>query len=208
MSFLLDPNFAYVLLVLTIFLATLAVLVPGTGLLEAATLVVGALAGYAALNLPVNLWALAALGVGLAALIATLFIRRGQWLGLLISAGGLIGGSLFLFQAPTGGLAVHPILAFAASSLLGLYFWFGVRAGIRAWREQPPAHSLERVVGQIGEARTDIHREGTVYVAGEAWSARSPHLIPAGTRVRVIGREGFILLVEPAEEQPPSPVSS
>ena len=197
MGFLLDPNFAYILLILTIFLATLAVLVPGTGLLEAATLVVGALAGYAAFNLPVNPWALIVLGVGLIALISLLFLRRGQWLGLLISAAGFIGSSLFLFRSPEGGLAVHPALAVSASLLLGLYFWFGVRAGIRAWREKPPVHSLDRLVGQVGEARTAIHHEGSVYVGGEMWSARSPRPIPAGSKVRVVGREGLILLVEP-----------
>lgn len=202
MSGLWDPNIAYLLLVLTIFLATLAVLVPGTGLLEIGTLAAGVLAGYAALQLNINAWALAALALGLGALIVAAFARRGQWGWLLLSALGLIGGSVFLFRTPQGGIAVHPALAFSASALLGAYFWFGVRAGLRAWREKPPVHSLDRLVGQIGETRTLVHREGSVYVDGEMWSARSTRAIPPGRKVRVIGREGLTLFVEPVD--PPS----
>ena len=202
MSVLFDPNIAYLLLVLTIFLATLAVLVPGTGLLEIGALAAGVLAGYAALHLSINLWALLALALGLGALIVAVFARRGQWGWLLLSALGLIGGSVFLFRAPERGTAVHPALAFSASALLGAYFWFGVRAGLRAWREKPPVHSLERLIGQIGETRTEVHLEGSVYVDGEMWSARSAQAIPPGRKVRVIGREGLILLVEPVENAP------
>ena len=36
-------------------------------------------------------------------------------------------------------------------------------------------------------------------VAGELWSARSLKPIQAGKMVRVIGREGFVLLVEKSE---------
>lgn len=199
MSALFDPNIAYLFLVLTIFLATLAVLVPGTGLLEIGALAAGVLTGYAAIHLTVSLWALLVLALGLVALIVAVFARRGQWGWLFLSALGLIGGSIFLFRAPQGGTAVHPALVISASALLGTYFWFGVRAGLRAWREKPPVHSLERLVGQIGETRTLVHREGTVYVDGEMWSARSAQAIPPGRKVRVTGREGFTLLVEPVE---------
>ena len=215
MSLILDPNVAYLLLVLTIFFATAAILVPGTGALEVLTLTLGALAGYATLHQDLNAGALVALVAALGALIAALFLRRhrGIWLGL--SAVGFIGGSLFLFRVPGHLVAVHPALALVASLLLGLYFWFGVRKGIEAWRDQPPIHAPERLIGQIGEARTAIHHEGSVYVDGELWSARSATPIPPETQVRVIGREGLILVVEPfplpqghttSEEAPRPPV--
>jgi membrane protein implicated in regulation of membrane protease activity len=38
-----------------------------------------------------------------------------------------------------------------------------------------------------------------VQAAGELWTARSEKAIPAGTPVRVIGREGFVLVVEKSE---------
>ncbi len=197
MSLLLDPNVAYLLLVLTIFFATAAILVPGTGALEVLTLTLGVLAGYAMLHQDLNAGALVALVAALGALVAALFLHRHRGIWLSLSAVGFIGGSLFLFRVPGQVIAVHPVLALTVSLLLGLYFWFGVRKGIEAWRDQPPIHAPERLIGQIGEARTAIHHEGSVYVDGELWSARSAIPIPAGTRVRVINREGLILVVEP-----------
>ena len=55
---------------------------------------------------------------------------------------------------------------------------------------------LDRVVGQVGEARTTVHEEGSVFVGGEMWSARSNSLIPAHSRIRVIGRDGIVVVVE------------
>jgi membrane-bound ClpP family serine protease len=67
-------------------------------------------------------------------------------------------------------------------------------------RETMPSHDLESIIGSIGEARSTIHNDGSVYANGELWTARSDHRILAGSRVRVIGREGFVLEVEQVEE--------
>ncbi|NMC85494.1 MAG: NfeD family protein, partial [Anaerolineaceae bacterium] len=40
---------------------------------------------------------------------------------------------------------------------------------------------------------------GTVYVGGEEWSARSDEMIAAGSSVKVINREGLVLIVEPVK---------
>jgi membrane-bound serine protease (ClpP class) len=58
---------------------------------------------------------------------------------------------------------------------------------------------VAKVIGLIGEARTPVHRSGTVYVGGEIWSARSEQSIPAGERVRVRALDGLVIEVEPAE---------
>jgi membrane-bound serine protease (ClpP class) len=57
------------------------------------------------------------------------------------------------------------------------------------------------MIGAIGEAKTDIYQDGTVQVAGELWSAYSDTPIPADTPVKVVGREGFILEVQPADHR-------
>jgi membrane-bound serine protease (ClpP class) len=59
-----------------------------------------------------------------------------------------------------------------------------------------PSHDLDGLVGKIGEARTKVDDEGSVQVEGELWSARSENTIPAGSPIRVLRREGFILIVE------------
>ena len=72
-----------------------------------------------------------------------------------------------------------------------------------AKRSRPGAPRLTRIlqalIGAIGEAKTDIHQEGSVYAGGEQWSARSDQPIPTGARVRVLEREGFTLKVEAIE---------
>ena len=64
-------------------------------------------------------------------------------------------------------------------------------AGIR-----PPLPTSAWLVGKIGEARTNIEEEESVQVEGELWSARSEKTIPAGSSVRVLRRDGFVLIVE------------
>jgi membrane-bound ClpP family serine protease len=59
-----------------------------------------------------------------------------------------------------------------------------------------PSHDLNALVGQVGEAKTKIGDEGSVQVAGELWTARSEKPIKPGTAVRVVRRDGFVLIVE------------
>ena len=58
MDFLLDPNIAYLFLLAGVLLGLLAIIAPGTGMLEVGAFFCLALAGYAVYNLSFNLWAL------------------------------------------------------------------------------------------------------------------------------------------------------
>jgi membrane-bound ClpP family serine protease len=59
-----------------------------------------------------------------------------------------------------------------------------------------PKHDLKSLLGQIGETKTIVQNEGSVQMDGELWSARSEKRIPTGKQVRVVGRDGFTLIVE------------
>jgi membrane-bound serine protease (ClpP class) len=59
-----------------------------------------------------------------------------------------------------------------------------------------PSNTLESLIGVTGKARININGEGSVQVGGELWSARSEKSIPAGSKIRVVRREGFTLVVE------------
>jgi membrane-bound serine protease (ClpP class) len=54
----------------------------------------------------------------------------------------------------------------------------------------------EGLVGEEGEALTDLDPEGRVFVHGEYWSARSRSPIRKGSRVKVLGVQGMMLDVE------------
>ena len=57
-------------------------------------------------------------------------------------------------------------------------------------------------LGKVGEAVEDLEpgREGFVVVEGEYWKARPSKPIPKGSKVKVVGMEEAVLLVEPEEQ--------
>jgi membrane-bound serine protease (ClpP class) len=198
MDIFLDPNIAYVILVVSLMLTGLALLSPGTGILEVGALFALLLAGYAVFQLPLNMWALAVLLVGMVLFILSVRRpRQERWLAAAILA--LVAGSAFLFRSEELlRPAVNPVLALVVSAATAGFSWIAVRKILEAG-ESRPSHDLGALLGQLGEARTVVEdiNEGSVYVNGELWSARSRTPIPAGSRVRVVGRDGLILLVEP-----------
>ncbi len=201
MDFLLNPNVAYLFLVSGITLALLAILTPGTGILEVGAFFALALAGWAVYTLPINPWALVLLVLSVFLFIWALR-KSGHTHYLALSILTLILGSTFLFREENiWQPAVHPLLAAVASLLAGGFFWIATTKTLEASTVRP-AHDLSSLIDARGEARTEVHDEGVVYVAGESWTARSETPIPAGSPIRVLRREGLILEVELAPDQP------
>jgi membrane-bound serine protease (ClpP class) len=194
MDFLLDPNIAYIILLGGVLLAMLSLASPGTGLLEIGAFFCIALAGYAIYNLSFNWWALLLLGLSIVPFVYALQKPKRE-LYLALSILLLIVGSVFMFPRTADQAIVNPIVAIIASGLVAGFLWVAVRKSVEATTTRP-THDLTTLVGQIGEARTKINDEGSVMVAGELWSARSEKPIPAGSSIRVLRREGFILIVE------------
>jgi membrane-bound serine protease (ClpP class) len=172
----------------------LALASPGTGLFEIGALFCIALAGYAIYNLSFNWWALLVLGLSIVPFVyAIQKPKRELYLALSILL--LIVGSIFIFPRTAEQAVVNPFVAIIASALVAGFLWVAVRKSLEATSTRP-THDLSTLVGLIGEARTKINDEGSVLVAGELWSARSEEPIPAGSSIRVLRREGFILIVE------------
>jgi membrane-bound serine protease (ClpP class) len=194
MNFLLEPNIAYIILLGGVLLGLMAIVTPGTGLFEVGAFFCLALAGYAIYNLSFNWWALVLLVLSIVPFIyAIQKPKRELYLGFSILL--LVIGSMFLFAVDGWKPAVNPFIALAASGLLSVFLWIVVRKTVQAAGARP-VHDLETLIGSIGEARSKIHEEGSVYVAGEMWSARSDQNIPVGSLIRVVRREGLILVVE------------
>ena len=194
MDFLLEPNIAYLILLGGVLLGLMAIVTPGTGLFEVGAFFCLALAGYAIYNLSFNWWALIILVLSIVPFIyAVQKQKREIYLGLSILL--LVIGSVFLFAVDGWKPAVNPFVALISSGLLSVFLWIVVRKTAQAAGARP-VHDLETLIGSTGEAKSNIHEEGSVYIAGEMWSARSNQPIPAGSSIRVVRREGFILVVE------------
>jgi len=189
-------NVYYLILVAGVLLAIMAIFTPGTGVLEVGAVFALLLAGFGIASTPINLWALLVLLLGIFPFVfAVLKSKRIFWLAIANVA--FVFGSAYLFRGEKWWQpAVSPVLAVVVSVLASGFLWFATRKVLEA-RSVRPAHSLETLLGAEGETRTEVHNEGSVQVLGELWSARSETPIPAGTPVRVLRREGFILDVEP-----------
>jgi len=197
MNFLLDPDVAYLFLLGGVFLALMPIATPGTGFFEIGAFFCMALAGYAIYNLSFNMWAMIVIGLSVVPFVYAVQKPKREWaLGLSILM--LILGSVFMFARAGGLPAVSPVVAVVASALVAGFLWLAVRKSLEA-AFASPTHDLEGLIGQIGEARTDIHDEGSVQVGKELWSARSDKTIRAGSKIRVLRRDGFVVVVEKQE---------
>jgi membrane-bound serine protease (ClpP class) len=199
MEFFLNPNVAYLIIVLTTLLIFSAVVSPGTGVLEILAFGLLLVSGVLIFSIEFNPWALLLIALSMVPFVAAVYGKRGSTWLLAVSMLMLTVGSIFLFTDQTGRMAVNPLLAIVTSILADGFLWFAVRKGMEAHRGKAQ-NALLDVIGEIGEAKNDIHREGSVLLNGELWSARSEQEIPSGSKIRVTGRDGFILLVEKATE--------
>lgn len=199
-EFFFDPNIAYLLLVLTSLVMLASVLSPGTGFIELSALSLMVLTGWVIYNSSINPLALVLLIAGFVPF--WLAIRRsGKPWHLWAAIALFVVGSSFLFTQPDSWLpAVNPVLGVGVSALVSLFLWWAARRTIEVL-QSTPAHDLGVLIGAVGEARSEIFIEGTVYVHGEEWSAFSRVVIPAKARVRVLGRSGLILEVEQVSEK-------
>jgi membrane-bound serine protease (ClpP class) len=196
MEILINPNIAYLILVVGVMLTIMALFAPGTGILEISALFTLLLAGWEMTQLPINLWALVLLVLGVIPFIFA--VRKSHNIAYLVVALiAFVIGSAYLFQGDTWWKpGVNIFLAIVVSVLASGFIWFAATKVLES-EKMKPRMDLGKLIGETGEAKTDIHEEGSVQIGSELWSARSNVQIYEGSKVRVIKREGFILEVEP-----------
>lgn len=201
-NLLIDPNVAYLLLLLAIYGLIAEVTSPGAilpGVVGSISLVI-ALISFA--SLPVNL-----AGVLLVLLAFGLFVLdvKAPTHGIL-TVGGLValvlGSSLLIDTGPVG-LGIDWRLIAGAAIVSALGFLFVVRKAVET-RTRHLVAGADALLGSLGESRSPLDPEGDVFVAGAVWrgvAAAGP--IPAGATVRVVGHRQGSLEVEPARRPPP-----
>jgi membrane-bound serine protease (ClpP class) len=189
-----DPNIAYILLLIGLYGIIFEFISPGM----VAPGVIGAIAltvGLFALNLlPLNYAGIGLLFIGIALMVAEAFAPSFGALGI----GGVIAfalGSLFMFdKAPGFELSLPVVLTASAAS--GVLLAVILAVAIRAHRQKVVSGGAA-MIGSSGQVLTWSGTDGEVHVHGEHWRARSAGLLRPGQRVRVIGRDGLTLTVEP-----------
>jgi len=196
LGWLVDPNIAILLLVGGALLIYLEFNTPGTIVPGALGTLMVLLAIFALNLLPIRYTAVMLL---VAALVLMLLEAKFGGHGALAITGivCLAFGLLTLVAAPVPEMAIHPALAIAISAAFGAITFFLVRLAIRA-RQRKSLLGADALIGSLASAMEPLAPEGHVLVEGEIWRAVAPEPVPAGTPLRVVGHEQYLLRVSPA----------
>ncbi len=193
---LIDPNVAYLLLLVAIYGLIAEVSTPGAILPGTIGGISAILALIALSSLPLNI-----AGVLLVVFAFALFIAdlKAPTHGIL-TAGGvvalLLGSALLINTGPLGmGVSLWVI---GGAALASAVFFGLVLSRVVAARRRPVFVGAETLIGRVGQAREKLAPSGLVFVAGALWkSSAKSGTIPAGSPVRVVGQRGLELSVEP-----------
>ena len=196
LSSIADPNIALVLLVI----GALGIYVEFSSPGLIAPGVFGAilvLLGLSAISvLPIN-W----LGAALLALSFTLFVLEVKFTSHgVLGAGGALAmvlGAVMLVDSPAPEFRIHWGTALGVALPFSAITVFLLTIAARARRNKVES-GAEGMIGQIGEALTELAPEGKVFVHGEYWDAVAVHPVAAGARVRVTAIDRLKLTVESA----------
>ncbi len=193
LNILSDPNIAYLLMMagmlgLYLEFSNPGLLFPG---LAGGICLILALTAFQVL--PINYTGLVLIGLGMALLIAELFIPSFGILGVSGIAAFVLG-SLFLFDTPDSDIAVDRGIIFAASLAVGTFMFVAGSLAVHAWR-RPVASGLERLQSEIGEVRTRLAPHGKVWIHGEYWTAEGDEDIEVGQKVQIVQVDHMILRV-------------
>jgi membrane-bound serine protease (ClpP class) len=199
LSALTNPNLAYILLIVGIYGLLLEGYNPGAivpGVVGAICLF---LAFYALQILPVNMAGIGLILIGAILMVSEAFVPSFGALGI----GGVIAlvlGGIFLIDPGTPGYGVDPALVSAVGIAAGLLF-LAVTAYLVRARRRPVVSGSEELIGKTAQALTGFEAgQGTVFVRGERWRARSSFPVRKEEAVRIQGMEGLTLIVAPESE--------
>jgi membrane-bound serine protease (ClpP class) len=99
-------------------------------------------------------------------------------------------------------LRIDPWLLGVVTLGLGGGMFLVIRQVVRA-RNAPPRTGPQHYLGQVARVHAALNPLGRIWFEGQTWNAelRSGGTLPASAKVRIVGREGLSLIVEPVEEQ-------
>ncbi|MGQ9620390.1 MAG: NfeD family protein, partial [Bacteroidales bacterium] len=191
-----DPNIAYILLMIGIYGIFFELYNPGAIFPGVVGIICLIIAFYSLHTLPVNY---AGLALILFAIILFIIEIKVVSYGLLTIGGiiSLILGSLMLIDTDSTLEVVRiswkVILLIVVLTVA--FFLFAIGFGIKAQTKKPTT-GIDGMIGETGEAVSDLEPEGQIRVHGELWKAKcTDGYASKGTKVTVTGVANLKLLV-------------
>lgn len=199
LGWLVNPNVALLLLVGGALLIYLEFNTPGTIVPGALGTLMVLLAVFGLDLLPIRYTAVMLL---VAAMVLMVLEAKIGGHGALAIGGVvcLMLGTLTLVAAPIPEMAVNPWIAIALSAAFGGITVFLVRLAVRA-RHMKTRLGIDAMVGHRASAMEALTPEGHVLVEGEIWRAIADQPVPAGTEMRVVGHDEYLLRVTMVESR-------
>jgi membrane-bound serine protease (ClpP class) len=108
----------------------------------------------------------------------------------------LLLGGLMLFRTPGAQGLDAPLWTVVSLSLSAALIMAFLTYRVLWAHRQPVTTGGEGLVGEVGEALSDLNPEGRIFVHGESWTARSRAPVNQGRQVRVLSVHGMVLEVE------------
>ena len=188
-----DPNIAYILLLIALYGIFFELMNPGAIVPGVIGVISGVIALYALNLLPFNYAGLLLILLGIAFMVAEVFVAGFGILGI----GGAIAfaaGSLLLFDADTLGAGVSLPLVIAFS-LVSIGFFVLIFGYLLRARKQKALGGSDEMVGAAAEV-LEAHNDGyRVRCHGEIWQALSDEPLQPGDSVQVTAIDNLILKV-------------
>ena len=158
------------------------------------------LALFAFQMLPYSFTGLGLIALGMAFLIAEVFVPTSG----ALAVGGIVAfviGAVILIDTDVPGYGISLPLILAIVGVSAVFVLTVVGLAVKA-RRRPVVSGPETLVGGGGEVMADFAGEGWAQVHGETWRVRSAAPLSQGQRVRVTRIDGLTLEVEPQSTNP------
>ncbi len=202
LSVIASPSLALVLMMLGIYGLLFEFSHPGLVLPGVIGGICLLLALFAFQMLPINFAGLGLIALGIAFLVAEVFLPTSGVLGI---GGGIafVIGAIILVDTDVPGYGIPMPLIVTLAVISGLFVFMIVRIGVQA-RLRPVVSGQKTLIGVAGEVLEAFTGVGWATFRGEIWHVRSTLPLAQGQRVRVSGIDGSILIVEPQSNAPQS----
>jgi membrane-bound serine protease (ClpP class) len=193
-----DPSIALILMMIGIYGLFFEFYNPGFMLPGVAGAICLLLGLFALQMLPVNYAGLALIVLGIAFMVAEMFLATFGVLGV----GGIVAfafGALMLIDTDQPGFGISKSLIAGLSMATMAFIFFISSLALRA-RRRPPVSGADMAGGR-GIMLDDATAEGWARVQGERWQVRCAQPLKRHQEVRIIARDGLTLTVEPIGNQ-------
>jgi membrane-bound serine protease (ClpP class) len=195
-EFLKDPNVAYILLIVGLWMLVIALTTPGTGFAEVAAAIALVGASIGLFNLTVNFAGILLIVVAFGLFAVDVFAPSH---GVLTVGGvvALIAGSMLLLPSRENAAGISGWLIAGATLASAGMAGIVLHALVRTLRRPAVDIAAVNVVGAQGRVRKAIvaGESGTAQIAGQLWTVEADEPIESGAAVTVRRVEGLTLHV-------------